>query len=454
MAPRPPGPLSSSPLGILPEFRRDPLGTVSEAFRRFGDCVRLPGLFGQPVYLLNDPEAIRTVLVAHAGDVEKPAPLKRIFRSSFGNGLFFSEGSFWRRQRKLAQPAFHHKRIQAYADLMVQRGQNLLATWQDGQIREIRKDMSALALEIVVDALFRSTVAEQTAPIYSAMSDLGQALEQQSITNPLLALLPDWAPLPLMRRKRRASATLDAIVYRFIAEHRRSGADQGDLLAMLMQAEDERGQRMSDRQLHDEVMTVFIAGHETSAITLTWALALLAQHPEAEVRLHAELDAVLGGRPPTLDDLPHLPYTEQVVKETLRLYPPAWLLLRQTIAEVPLGPYRIAKGAQVWVCPYTMHRHPRFYPAPEAFQPERFGPDASGQDLEARLPKSAYLPFGAGPRICIGNMFALLELRLLLALVAQRFRLELLPAAPIELHAGPTLGFKQGASMRVIERKL
>lgn len=449
----PPGPRISSPLGIVPEFARDPLRVVIQAFQSYGDCALLPGPFGQNVFLLNEPDLIHAVLVTHADKIEKPAPLKWIFRSSFGNGLFFSEGSFWRRQRKLAQPAFHHKRIQSYAEGMVQRAQQILANWQDGQVRDIRKDMSATTLKIVVDALFQSAVEDETEQIYAALDELGNILAQQSFANPLLAIVPDWAPLPLMSRKRRASATLDAIVYRFIHERRVSSMDQGDLLSMLMLAEDEDRQRMNDQQLHDEAMTLFIAGHETTALTLTWAFVLLAQHPEAEAKLYAEVDTALNGRLPTLADLPNLAYTEMVVKEVLRLYPPAWLLLRQAVVELPLGPYRIPKGHQIWISPYTMHRHPRFYDEPETFQPERFRPDETGQDLGARLPKLAYMPFGGGPRICIGNMFALMEARLLLATIAQRYRLEVQPGSNIKMRVGTTLGFEEGASMRVVQRK-
>ncbi len=449
----PPGPRISSPLGILPAFARDPLGVVVQAFQSYGDYAVLPGPLGQNAYLLNEPDLIHAVLVTHADKIEKPAPLKWIFRSSFGNGLFFSEGSFWRRQRKLAQPAFHHKRIQSYAEGMVQQAQQILANWQDGQIRDIRKDMSATTLKIVVDALFHSTVEDESERIYSALDELGNILAQQSFANPLLSIVPDWAPLPLMSRKRYASATLDAIVYRFIHERRVSNVDKGDLLSMLMLAEDEDGQRMNDQQLHDEAMTIFIAGHETTALTLTWAFVLLAQHPEAEAKLHAEVDKTLNGRLPTLVDLPNLPYTEMVIKETLRLYPPAWLLLRQAVADLPVGPYRIPKGHQIWISPYTMHRHPRFYDEPEMFRPQRFSPDETGQDLESRLPKLAYMPFGGGPRICMGNMFALMEGRLLLATIAQHYRLELQPASNIKMRVGAILGFEAGASMRVVQRK-
>lgn len=215
-------------------------------------------------------------LVTQVDKIEKPEPLKWIFRSSFGNGLFFSEGEYWRRQRRLAQPAFHHKRLQTYAEGMTRRADQLLATWKDGQLRDIRKDMSATTLNVVVDGLFQSSVGDDAERIYQALHELGDILEQQGIANPLLALVPDWAPLRLMRRKRRAAGALDAIVYRFIQEHRAANTDTGGLLSMVMLAEDEDGQRMSDRQLHDEVMTIFIAGHETTALALTWAFTLLA----------------------------------------------------------------------------------------------------------------------------------------------------------------------------------
>ena len=447
----PPGPRISSPFGIILDFARDPLRVVTQAFQNYGDCVLLPGPFGQNVYLLNQPDFIHEVLVTQVNKIEKPEPLKWIFRSSFGNGLFFSEGDFWKRQRKLAQPAFHHKRLQSYAEGMTRRANQLLAKWNDGQIRDIRKDMSATTLGVVVDALFHSSIEDDTERIYQALHELGNVLEQQGIANPLLALVPDWAPLPMMRRKQRASAALDAIVYRFIQEHRAANTDTGDLLSMLMLAEDEDGQHMNDKQLHDEVMTIFIAGHETTALTLTWAFTLLAQSPEVEQKLHAELDTVLNGRLPAMADLPNLPYTEMVIKETLRLYPIAWLILRQAIADLQVGPYHIPKGHQIWISPYTMHRHPHYFNAPEVFQPERFAHE-DNQDIETRLPKFAYMPFGGGPRICIGNMFALMEARLVLATIAQRYQLVFHPDFHIQMRVGNTLGFEHGASMRVLSR--
>lgn len=447
----PPGPRASSPLGVVPDFARDPLKVVTQAFQNYGDCVLLPGPFGQNVYLLNDPDLIHEVLVTYVDKIEKPEPLKWIFRSSFGNGLFFSEGDFWRRQRKLAQPAFHHKRLQSYAEGMTRRVEQLLSNWENGQIRDIRRDMSATTIKVVVDALFQSSVDEDTEKIYQSLGELGEVLEQQGIANPLLALVPDWAPLPIMRRKRRASAALDSIIYRFIHEHRTANTDFGDLLSMLMLAEDENGQRMDDRQLHDEVMTIFIAGHETTALTLTWAFTLLARYPEAEKKLHAELDAVLRGHLPTLADLPNLPYTEMVIKETLRLYPVGWLILRQAKADLQVGPYRVPKGNQIWISPYTMHRHPRYFDMPEIFQPERFASE-SGLGFESRLPKFAYMPFGGGPRICIGNMFALMEARLVLATIAQRYRLVLHPDFNIQMRVGSIIGFEQGASMQTLLR--
>lgn len=405
MASLPPGPRTLSPLGVMPDAARDPLGLVTRAFHDYGDCVCLPGPLGQNVYLLNDPELIHLSLQA---DPE----LCR--RNGAGGAPHDSRLARW------ASPRYRKRDERYHAE-----------------------DCGGCALS------FHCGRRDRTVDM--AINELGKIITQQSF-HLALAMLPDWAPVPLMRRKRRASATLDAIVYRIVHERRVSGVDTGDLLSMFMLTEDEEGQRMSDRQLHDEVMTIFIAGHETTALTLTWALVLLAQHLTVEAKLHAEVEGVLGGRLPTLADLPNLIYTEMIIKETLRLYPPAWLIVRQSLVELPLGPYRVPKGNQLWVSPYTMHRHPRYCDEADAFWPKRFSPDAGGTDLESRLPKFAYIPFGGGPRICIGNTFALMEARLLLATIVQHYRLALSPDAKPKRRAGPTLGFEAGAQMQVISK--
>lgn len=450
---RPPGPKFLSPLGVAARFRRDPLAFMTGMARQYGDLATLPGAWYRPIFLVHDPALIHQVLVKHADRFIKPPPLNRVLMSTFGNGIFFSEGDVWRRQRRLAQPAFHHQRIGAYADRMVAQTQQMLSTWRDGQHVNIDQAMRALTLQIVVDAVFHANVRAETARAGQAMADAGAALAEQTF-NPLKAILPDWLPLPFLRRKRQAAAVLDEIVHGMIAERRQSGRDTGDLISMFLLSEDEEtGERMSDRQVRDEVATLFIAGHETTALTLSWAWVLLARHPEVEARLHAEVDRVLQDQPPSLADLPNLAYTEMIVKETLRLYPPAWMILRQAIDDVELGGYRVQKGEIVMISPYIVQRSPLYYDEPEVFRPERFAPDASGQSLEKRLPRFAYFPFGGGPRICIGNGFAMLEATLALATVAQSFRLELLSGQPVEPAALLTLTFKNSVPMQVVTRR-
>lgn len=450
---RPPGPTSWSPLGIAAPFRRDPLAYLTAVVRVYGDLVVLPGPLYRPIFLVHDPNLIRQVFVRQADRFIKPPPLNRVLMPTFGNGLLFSEGDFWRRQRRLAQPAFHHQRVGAYAERMVAQTQRMLAAWRDGEQQYIDQEMHALTLHMVVDAVFHTDVNAETGWIGQAMADAGLALAEQTF-NPLKAALPDWLPLPFLQRKRRATAVLNEIVYRMIAARRGSGMDNGDLISMFLLAEDEEtGERMSDRQVRDEVATLFIAGHETMALALSWAWVLLAQHPQVEARLHAEVDRVLGQRPLSLADLPHLAYTEMIVKEAMRLYPPVWLLIRQAKDDVELGGHRVRPGEMVMIAPYIVHRDPRYYDEPETFRPERFTPDSSGQPLEKRLPRFAYFPFGGGPRICLGNGFAMLEATLVLATIAQTFKLELLPGQRVEPATLLTLTFKNSVPMQVVARK-
>ena len=450
----PPGPKALNPLGAIRDFQRDPLHFTRQMQEQYGDFVALPSLIVLRNYLLHDPDLIYQVLVKQADQFRKPRPLNRVLRSTFGNGLFFSEGDFWRRQRKLMQPAFHHQRIGAYGARMVTKTEQMLDSWRAGETRNIDEEMRALTLQIVVDAIFHGDISQETERVGWAMSEVTEVLTEQSY-NPLKAILPDWLPLSFLRRKRRAVAVLTEIVYSFIAERRRTGQDRGDLISLLLQVTDEEtGEGMSDQQIHDEVMTLLIVGHETSALALTWAWILLAQYPETAVALQTEVDQVLNGKPPTLADLSRLPYTEMVIKEVLRLYPPAWMILREAVQDVTLGGYLIRKKDILMIAPFVVQRDPRFYDDPDIFQPQRFMVDEGQRPLEKRLPKFAYFPFGGGSRICLGNGFALLEMQLVLATVAQQYRLNLLPGQLVKPVARLTLSFSDSVPMQVITHRM
>ncbi len=452
---RPPGPKPLFPPGLIRDFQRDPLQFTIQMQRQYGDVVAMPKLFllRMNFYLLNDPDLIHEVLVQRSEQFHKPGPLSNIMRSTFGNGIFFSEGSFWRRQRKLMQPAFHHQQIGTYADRMVTLTEKMLGSWASGETRHITEEMHALTLQIVVDAIFHDDLSADVERVGWAMSEAVEALTEQGF-NPFKAVLLDWLPFSFLRRKRRAVEVLDEIVYRFIAERQGTGQETADLISQLIQMKDEEtGESMSDLQIHDEVMTLLIAGHETSAQALTWAWVLLAQHPEVAAALYDEVDRVLQGRRPTLADLPQLCYTEMVVKEVLRLYPPAWMLLRAAAQDLTLGGYRLNKGDILSITPYVMQRDPRFFDSPDSFRPERFIVDESGRPLEKRLPKFAYFPFGGGPHICLGNAFSMLELKLVLATVVQRYSLRLFPGQIMEPAAKITLSMNGSLPMLVTVRR-
>lgn len=454
MSPRklPPGDKTLSPLGIVPRFARDPFGFLIEQRQRYGDVLTMQGPLYRPNILINDPDLVYQILVSQADHFQKPSLLQRPLLSTFGNGLFFSEGDFWRRQRKLMQPAFHHHPISRYGEAMVQHTSAMLQGWHDGQSLDLAATMRSLTLMIVVDALFREDISPETERFAQAITTVGEILSQQFV-QPWLVWLPESFPLPVLRRKRRAVAELDRIVYGLIAKRRTDAAQRTDLLSLLLTAEDEEtGERMSDAQLHDEVLTLFIAGHETTALALTWAFVLLSQTPEVEAKLQGELDSVLAGRAPTVADLPHLPYTEAVVKETLRLYPPAPGILGEALTTVNLDGLTLEKGDIIWLIPYFNQRDSRYFDQPERFWPERFAPDESGRPLERRIPRFAYYPFGGGPRICIGNGFAMLEARLLLATLAQQVRFRLADGYQPRLKFGATLGPDGPVPVQLIKR--
>jgi cytochrome P450 len=367
-------------------------------------------------------------------------------RLTLGNGLLTSEGDFWRRQRRLAQPAFHRERVASYAGAMVAFAERMLTTWEDGQVRDVQEDMMQLTLEIVAKTLFDADIAGDAAAASAAMETLLRCFTAR--VNHMIRLPEHW-PTPANFRLHRAVRRLERILFAIIAERRASGEDRGDLLSMLLHAQDEDdGGRMTDHQLRDEAMTLFMAGHETTANTMAWVWFLLANHPQAEARLHAELDEVLGGRSPGFDDLPRLAYTEMVVTEALRLYPTVWLLGREAIEPCEVGGYPIRVGTTLYMSQWVIHRDPRWFDDPREYRPERW---ADG--LAKRLPRYAYFPFGGGPRICIGNSFAMMEATLLLATIARRFRLALTPDATVTPLPTMTLRPDGGVKVRLTRRR-
>lgn len=400
------------------------------------------------LYLVFDPASVQDVLVRQAEHTRKARLIVKVLRSSFGNGIFTSDGAFWRRQRKLMQPTFHHAHLARYAERMVAYAARLGDAWQHDTIVDIDADMHDLTLRIVLDALFSHTMDDESAPLYAAMRHLSAGIAAQG-RFALLTFLPDWTPLPSFRRKRHGVAVVKRLIGRLVAARRAQepSARPHDLLTALLEARDSAtGEMMDDTQVYDELMTLYIAGHETTAVLMGWVWAMLAQHPHAEAALHAELDRVLGGRLPTSADLPQLPYTQNVIKETLRLYPSAWFVMREVLEPFTLEGERVPQGALLMLLPVATHRDPRYYDQPDAFLPERWQ-----NGLEQRLPRGAYFPFGMGARVCIGNGFAMMEAQLLLATLAQQFHVQLL-TPPQPTRAIGTLGFAYPMRARLLRR--
>jgi cytochrome P450 len=421
-------------------MRADTLGFMTRSAREMGDVVLFR--FGpMRALLLAHPELVEDVLVTHRHTFVKNRATRLIGRVT-GNGLVVSEGDFWRRQRRLIQPAFHHGRIAGYADTMVGFTDRMLGSWRDGEVRDVHEEMMHLTLEIVSKTLFDADVSRHDeAEVGAAVKVAVECLNE--VLNSLLFFVPERFPTPTNVRLWRAVRRLDDVLYRIIREHRAAGVDRGDLLSTLLRAGDEDdGSHMTDRQVRDEAMTLFLAGHETTSIALSWAWYLLSQHPEVEARVHAELDSVLSGRVPTAADVPSLPFVGMVMTEALRLYPPALALGREAVADCELGGYRVRKGTNVILSQWVVHRDPRWFEEPEAFRPERWE-----GDLARRIPRFAYFPFGGGQRHCIGSSFATMEATLLLATIAQRFRLRLVPGHPVEPQAALTLRPKHGMRM-------
>ena len=431
---------------LLPRFFPfDPLAFATELSGQFGDIAhyRLGPLH---VYQLNHPDLIRQVLVEQAEKFHKPSLLKRAFRPVVGDGLLTSDGAFWKQQRKLIQPAFHQRQLAAYGEVMAMLALRMVEKFEDGQVREIGAEMEKLTLAVVVRSLFGADLPGEDGEFSECMLAVRDAATQR-VSSPLG--LPAWVPTKRNVRERRALAKLNGMLHALIQTRRASREERIDLLSVLLAAADgDGGAPMSHQQLRDEMMTLFLAGQETTANALTWTWYLLSRHPEAEAKLLEELDRVLAGRAPALSDLPKLPYTEMVIREALRLYPPGPAFAREPIENVAIGGYDVPKGSIVMISPYALHRNERFFANPEQFEPDRF---AAG--WEERVPRYAYLPFGGGPRVCIGNAFAMMEARLILATVAQHYKLSLEPNEEVAAVQMVTLRPKGPVRMRLDRRE-
>ncbi len=397
------------------------------------------------IFLLNRPDYVQDLLVTHQSKFIKSRMLQRS-KVPLGEGLLTSEGQFHLRQRRLAQPAFHRDRLIGYAIAMTECSVQEADRWHDGETRNIAQDMMHLTLKIVARTLFSADVEEESKAV-------GEALD--AMLGMFNTLMLPWAdlmqklPLPSTKRFAKSREDLDRVIYGIIRARRASGEDKGDLLSMLLMAQDEQGDGggMTDIQVRDEALTLFLAGHETTANLLTWTWYLLSQHPDAEAKLHQELQEVLGGSPPEFADLPRLRYTEMVLAESMRLYPPAWGIGRMGLEDYVVEGYTIPKGSIILVSPYAMHRHPRYWPEPDRFDPERWTPEAR----EAR-PKFAYFPFGGGARLCIGERFAWMEGSLALATSAQKWKLRLVPGHKVEHLPQLTLRTRYGMQMTLEHR--
>jgi cytochrome P450 len=436
----PPGPDGIPVVGNYLAFVRDPFEFMTSTAREYGDIAAWEELDG-PIYQLNHPDYVERVLVANNENYVKGQSFQRTLGPITGNGILNSEGAVWRRNRHLIQPAFDPDRIREYAELMTDATEELLATWEDGETQPVHGDMMTVTLRIVARALFGVDIDEHVDEVGAALEEFMDASESLSHF-----VLPERVPTPSRRRIERARERLDCVVYELI-EERRANPGERDVISMLLAVTDDGGEGLSDEQIRDEVVTLLLAGHETTALALTFTAYALARHPHVEERLVAELDETLEGRVPTIRDLANLTYTERVVEESMRLYPPVPGIVREPVEPDVIGGYEIPAGATIRMHQWVVHRDPRWYDDPLAFRPERWT-----DDLERSLPKLAYFPFGAGPRRCIGDRFTMLEARLLLATIYQRYHLELTPGTELDLMATVTARPKHEIPMTVHRR--
>jgi len=437
----PPGPPGLPLVGMAWQLRRDPLEGLRQMARKYGDIVRFY-VMGQERTLLNHPDWINQVLVIKHNRFHKSELTRRVTARLLGQGLLISEGEFWRRQRRLAQPAFHRARLNDYAATMLEITEGHIRDWRNAETRNIGQEMTSLTLQIAVRTLFGTTLPEEARRVGQAMT----FLMRYSLSRQRLPFrIPETWPTPRNLRANRELGFIDSLVYRIISERQEEGnSNHHDLLALLMSAMDEDGAQMTRQQLHDETMTLFLAGHETTAQMLTWTWYALSENPPVGTRLQEELGGVLGARPMEISDLPKLPYLEAVMKEVLRLYPPAYIMAREVIEPCEIGGYSMGPKSTIIFSQWVMHRDARYYDNPEQFRPERWL-----EGLSDRLPPGAYFPFGGGPRRCIGEGFALEEAAIVIATLARRFRFRLAANASVVPEPLVTLRPRHGIQMSI-----
>lgn len=445
---RAPGPRTYAPAGVADELRADQPGFLVRMQREHGDVARFRVLW-LTMHLVSHPDGVRHVLQENHKGYDKRTRGFEKLKLLLGNGLLTSDGDFWLRQRRIMQPAFHRERISGFGAAMARHTEAMCDAWRPrverGETIDVAREMMRVTLGIVAETLLGADVSRDAEAVAESMDVLLHEANRRILS---AVDLTDFVKTPPNAPGNAPLRRLDEIVWRTI-ESRRSAKDRpADLLTMLMDARDaETGEGMTDQQLRDEVMTIFLAGHETTANALTWTWYLLSLHPDVRRRLERELSDALGTRAPNVDDLVRLPYTKMVLQESMRLYPPAWLTARRPVREDVIGGYTIPPDGLVFVSPWVTHRHPAFWDNPEGFDPERFSPDRA-----AKMHRFQYFPFGGGPRICIGQGFAMIEAHLLLARIAQRYRLDLVPGTVVEPEPLITLRPKRGLPMRATLR--
>jgi len=438
----PPGPRGVPLLGNALAFGRDPLRFFTECVRQYGDVTAFR-IGAWPALLVNNPDDIEYILVKNHRGFTKNRHFWRYVRAIFGAGLLSAHGDDWQRQRRHMAPAFSNQRLARYGQVMVRHADTMLGGWTPGERLDVHTEIMAMTLEIAAETLFGTSVTRDIADIEQSTNVLMAEISAR-LRRPIF--IPDAVPIPGNLRYRRALRRIDELVARIIAERRQSGSDRGDLLSLLLATRYENGEPMNERQVRDEVVTMLLAGHETTALALSWTCYLLSRHPTVESRLAAELQDVLGGRLPTVEDLPRLQLCEHAINEALRLYPPAWAVGREATHSGEIGGYFVPAGTTIFMAPWVLHRDSRYFDNPNEFRPDRWASASTKQ-----LPRFAYMPFGGGPRVCIGNRFAMMETVLILATIAQRFVLEAQKERP-EPFPSITLRPKGGVWLRAVPR--